>query len=194
MDRAYFENYCGFGPYDEQYVYHSRVDHCIWIAERLGIEVRSVLVLGAATGRVLEHFDEAWGVRPHGCELSRWAHARIPARYRRRIERTDMRRYVRQQMRRSESFDLIFSNSLVYLEPGEVADFLGRCSRIAGHFHFWSSTSEDREAGDRYRVTTRPKRWWSERFRRAGFSPTRSPYLWRSERRGRFGRLHAASA
>jgi hypothetical protein len=186
IDAAYFRDYCGRGPYDENYLYHSRVDHCIAIADRLGIEVRSVLVLGAATGRVLAHFEEAWGVRPHGCEVSAWAHARIPARYRKRIERSDMRRYVRDRLRRRRTSDLLFTNALVYLEAREIDGFLGRCSRISGHLHFWSSTTEDRERGDRYRVTTRSKRWWRERFTRSGFSPTRSPYLWRSDRRGSF--------
>jgi hypothetical protein len=187
IDAAYFRDYCGHGPYDESYLYYSRVDHCIEIVDRLGIEVRNVLVLGAATGRVLAHFDEAWGIRPHGCELSAWAHARIPARYRRYIERADMRRYVRDRIRSRQTYDLVFTNALVYLPAREIAGFLERCSRISGHLHFWSSTTEDLEPQDRYRVTTRSKRWWRARFTQSGFSPTRSPYVWRSGERGRFG-------
>jgi hypothetical protein len=146
--------------------------------------VRDVLVLGAATGRVLAHFDEAWGIRPHGCEISRWARARIPARYRARIEARDMRLYVRDLLRRRRSFDLCFSNSLVYLGAEEIPSFVDRLSRVSSHLHFWSSTSDDPEEGDRYRVTTRPKLWWRRVFLASGFVPTRSPYLWRSVRRG----------
>jgi len=181
VDRAYFEDYCGYGPYDEQYLFHSRVEHCIEIVDRFGIEMRSVLVLGAATGQVLHHFEDAWGVRPYGCEISRWAHRRIEPRNRRRIRCVDMRRYVPELARKGSQFDLIFSNALVYLRKAEIPDFLVLCSRIGRYFHFWSSTSEDHEPGDSYRVTLAPRSWWSGAFRAAGFSRTRSPYLWRSD-------------
>jgi len=182
MDRAYFEDYCGSGPYHENYLLYSRVEHCIEIVDRFGIEVRSVLVLGAATGQVLHHFEDAWGVRPHGCEISHWAHRRIEPRRRRRIRCADMRRYVPELARRHRCFDLIFSNALVYLQRREIPGFLAHCSRIGRYFHFWSSTSEDHEPGDTYRVTLAPRSWWSETFRASGFSRTRSPYLWRSDR------------
>ena len=107
MDKAYFADYCGGGAYDEGYLFHSGIEHCISIVEKFGIEVRSVGVLGAATGKVLAHFDEAWGVLPRGCEISRWAHARIPTRYRRRIILGDMRRYVPELVQRRQSFDLV---------------------------------------------------------------------------------------
>jgi hypothetical protein len=184
VDKAYFTDYCGYGPYDENYLFHSGVEHCIEIVDRLGIEVRSVLVLGAATGQVLEHFDEAWGTRPWGCEISRWAHGRIPPRYRRRIRCCDMRRYVPDLLRRHRTFDLLFCNALVYLRSEEIPPFLATCSRICGHFHFLSSTSEEYEAGDAYRATLRPRSWWKRTFGANGFSPTRSRYLWRSERCG----------
>jgi hypothetical protein len=132
---------------------------------------------------VLEYFDRALDVRPWGCEVSRWAHARIPARYRRRIALRDMRHYVPDLVRRGRSFDLCFANSLVYLRAREVPAFAEHLSRACGHLHFWSSTAEDRERGDRYRATTRLRTWWRDVFVRSGFEPTRSRYLWRSARR-----------
>jgi len=179
LDRAYFDNYCGRGPYAEHYLFHSGIEHCIEIVNHFGIRVESVLVLGAATGQVLEHFERAWGVRPEGCEISHWAHARIAPRQRGRIARSDMRRYVPARVREGGEVDLIFSNSLVYLPAREVAGFLAQCARLARYFHFLSSTSEDYEPGDRARRTLRPRAWWRERFLGAGFRPPRSPYLWR---------------
>ena len=174
MDRLYFEHYCGDGSYDENYLYHSGIEHSIEICDHFGLPIESVLVLGAATGQVLEHFEGSWGVRPHGCEISRWAHARIPSRYRRRIACADMRRYVPKLVRKGRTFDLIFSNSLVYLEAGEILDFLALCSRLCGHFHFYSSTSESFESNDPYRVTLRPRAWCRNTFISNGFAPTRS--------------------
>ena len=182
MDEAYFRHYCGYGPYDQNYLLHSGIEHCISIARRLDLRIESVLVLGAATGRVLEHFERSWGVRPWGCEISEWAHARIPGRFRRRIARRDMRDYLPWLLERRRRFDLLFTNSLVYLSAPELPEFVGRCSLVAGHLHFYSSTSEAFEPGDRYRVTLRPARWWRRLFAGNGFAPTRSPYVWRSER------------
>jgi hypothetical protein len=186
VDKDYFTNYCGYGSYDENYLFHSGIEHCISILRRHHIPVVSVLVLGAATGKVLTHFDEAFGVRAYGCEITPWAHRQIPARYRRRIRCADMRRYVPGLVQRRQTFDVLFSNALVYLQEKEIPCFVDLCSRICGRLHFWSSTCEDYEEGDRYRVTLRPRDWWAETFRAGGFSRTRSPYLWRSNQRGVF--------
>ncbi len=180
MDRPYFERYCGSGAYDENYLDHSGIEHSIKICDRFDLPIKSVLVLGAATGRVLEHFEDAWGLRPYGCEISRWAHTRIPPRYRRRIACADMQRYVPELARKGRTFDLIFSNSLVYLEAAAIPDLLVLCSRLCEHFHFYSSTSEDFEPKDPYRVTLRSRAWWRNAFISNGFVPTRSRYLWRA--------------
>lgn len=195
MDARYFQNYCGGGAYDEHYREHSGIEHCLRTARKLGIRARTVVVLGTATGRVLEDFESAWRVRPAGCELSAWAHARIPAQLRSRIARADMRDYVPTLAARGERFDLLFTNSLVYLGARELPAFAAHCSHIARHLHFYSSTSESYEPGDRHRVTLRPREWWRELFLAAGFEPTRSPYFWRSSqlaaRPGRGNRARA---
>ncbi len=180
MKRAYFERYCSAGSYDENYLFHSGIEHCIEICDRFGLEIDSVLVLGAATGQVLRHFDDAWQLRPWGCEISRWAWSRIAPRYRRRIACGDMRHYVPRLLRAGQRFDVIFTNSLIYLPASEVPTFLAQCSQLSSWLHFYSSTSEDFEPGDRYRVTLRPRAWWRAAFVDAGFAPTRSRYLWRS--------------
>ena len=182
MNKAFFTDYCGNGSYETSFLEHSGIEHCIDILERFGIPVDSVFVLGAATGQVLRVMEEAWGVRPWGCEISRWAHSRIPGVYRRRIQRADMRRCVPELAGKGKRFDLVFTNSLIYLEPGEIPDFLAAASSICRYIHSYSSTSENREKGDRYIATLRPRRWWRRRFLEAGFAPTRSWYLWRSTR------------
>jgi hypothetical protein len=184
MDASYFLDYCGRGSYDELYREHSGIEHCLRTARRLGIRARSVVVLGAATGRVLEDFESAWRVVPAGCEISAWAHARIPARLRRRIARADMRDYVPQLVARRARFDLLFTNSLIYLSARELPGLVAQCSRIARTLHFYSSWSESYEPGDRHRVTLRPRAWWRELLIAGCFEPTRSPYFWRSTRAG----------
>lgn len=180
----YFTNYCGAGHYDDNYLDYSGIEHCIEIIDRLKLKIESVAVLGTATGRVLQHFDSAWGVRAEGCEISRWAHRRIPKRYRNNIACTDLRRYVPRLLKDGRRIDLCFSNSLVYLAPDEVEGLLKQCARIFTYFHFLSSTSESYEPADINRVTLRPRAWWRRRFIRAGFQPTRSPYLFRAHTMG----------
>jgi hypothetical protein len=180
VDREYFTNYCGRAPYSEIWLEHSGAENCLATIARTRARVRSVLVLGAATGEVLEHFESALGVRSHGCEISHWAHARIPARHRARVARADMRRFVPRLARERRRFDLIFCNALIYLPPRDVPAVLASASRIAEYFHFYSSTSEDHEPGDRHRVTLRPRAWWRRTFIAAGWAPTRSRYWWRS--------------
>jgi hypothetical protein len=181
MEADYFRNYCGRGSYDELYREHSGIEHCLRSARKLGIRARSVVVLGAATGRVLEDFEAQWRVKPVGCEISAWAHAQIPARLRRRVALSDMRDYVPELEARGEHFDLLFTNSLIYLRSRELPALVRSLGRIASFMHFYSSTSESYEPGDRHRVTLRPRDWWRELFMASGFQPTRSPYFWRAE-------------
>jgi len=179
VDAAYFERYCGRAPYGEIYRQHSGIDHCIATLRHERIRVRSLLVLGAATGEVLRDFEDALGVRAFGCELSSWAHARIPAPFRRRIRRADLRGYLPALVRAGRHFDVLFTSALVYLRERDVAPVLAQAARVARFLHFYSSTSENFEPGDRYRALLRPRAWWRAHFLAAGWSPMRSRYLWR---------------
>ncbi len=178
MKRSYFTEYCGRGPYGQIYRDHSGAANCIANLRRQRARVGSLLVLGAATGEVLRDFERALGVRAHGCEVSRWAHARIPGRFRGRIRRADLRRHVPELVRAGERFDAVFTSALVYLAAADVAPVLRDCAALARFFHFYASTSEDFEPNDGHRTLLRPRRWWRARFLAAGWSPTRSPYLW----------------
>jgi hypothetical protein len=179
VNRAYFLDYCGRGDYDAIYREHSGVSNCIERMRSERARVRSVLVLGAATGRVLEDFERAFGVRPFGCELSRYAHARIPARFRGRVRRADLRSELPRLARAGRRFDLLFTSALVYLAAPEIRPALRVSAELARWFHFYASTREDFEPNDPARVTLRTRAWWRAQFLAAGWRPTRSRYLWR---------------
>lgn len=179
MDEAYFQDYCGYGSYDSQYLFHSGIQHCMEVIERYSLEVRSVMVLGAATGQVLGHFEAELDVVPQGCELSPWAHARIPERYRGRIQLADMRSYVPAMRARGQRFDLCFTNALIYLQEDDIAPLLADVAATCRYLHLASSTSEYFEPGDRYITVLKPRAWWRQRLLEAGMRPTRSRYLWR---------------
>ena len=179
MDREYFEDYCGRGPYAEIWRDHSGIANCLAGLARERVRPRSLVVLGTATGEVLRAFEDALGVRVFGCERSAWAHARIPARFRRRVRRADLRAYLPALARAGRHFDVLFTSALVYLRARDVPPALRHCAAVADWLHFYSSTSEDFEPGDRHRALLRPRAWWRARIQDAGFAPTRSPYLWR---------------
>lgn len=179
MNRSYFADYCGRGPYAEIYREHSGVANCIARLRAERARVRSILVLGAATGLVVRDLEAAFAARAWGCELSRWAHARIPARARRRIRRADLRRYLPELVRTGRRFDVLFTSAFVYFASSELPSVLADCARVTEWLHFYASTSEDFEPNDPARVTLRPRAWWRARFRSAGFAPTRSCFLWR---------------
>ena len=179
MDEAYFRDYCGYGDYDSQYLFHSGIQHCMEVIDRYALDVRSVLVLGAATGQVLGHFEAELDLVPHGCELSEWAHARIPERYRPSIARADMREYVPQQLELGHRFDLCFTNALIYLQEKDIPPLLRDVASMCRYLHLASSTEEFYEPGDTYVTLLKPRTWWREQLLEAGFRGTRSPYLWR---------------
>ena len=179
MNREYFQRYCDRGPYADLWLEHSGAENCVATLRRTRAPVGSLVVLGAATGQVLGYLERGLGARAVGCEISRWAHARIPPRQRGRVARADLRRFVPRLARSGARFDLVFSSALIYVRARDVGAVLAHCARIAPLFHFYSSTSEDYEPGDRWRRTLRPRAWWRAQFVANGWAPTRSRYLWR---------------
>lgn len=178
IDSDYFLRYSRDDgrTYDEAWADYSRVHNCLHLIRDL--EIRRMIVIGAATGKVLEAFHEELGLYPRGCEVSAWAHARIPARYRQHIERADMRDYLPRLAKEGMRADLIFTNSLIYLDPLDLPAVLASMAQIGRYVHFESSFKES-HCEDPYRRILKPYAWWARQFQRAGFERTRSKYLWR---------------
>jgi hypothetical protein len=181
VNREYFQRYCERGPYGDLWLEHSGAANCVATLRRTGERVRTAVVLGAATGEVLEYLEGELGARVSGCELSRWAHARIAPRRRARVARADLRHFVPKLVRSGARFDLVFTSALIYLPARDVGAVLAACARVARLFHFYSSVSEDHEPNDPWRRTLRPRAWWRAQLTANGWAPTRSRYLWRSE-------------
>ena len=171
IDREYFRAYAGGGDaYDEVYADYSRIDNCLALfpaAKARGIE--SVCVLGSATGHVLRDLGGHFGCGVDACEISSWAYARTPPRLKRHVCNLDMREYVEALITAGARYDLVFTNSLVYLHAWEVPPFLQRLRLVARRVHFQSSFLGDC-CHDPYRKTLRSHKWWDRQFRNAGFS------------------------
>ena len=185
IDEQYFRNYAGSGEsYQRAWRDHSFAEECIAQFKAPGApRIRKVCVLGAATGLILKDFDRHLGVRAAGCEISKWAHSKIPQPYRRRIRCQDMRDYVAGCIERGRRFDLVYSNSLVYLEPRDLRKFLKSLSQVTDYLHF-NSSFKGKACPDPYRRILESYAWWNEHMVRAGFEELRSSggkrtFLWR---------------
>lgn len=183
-DEEYFLDYAGSGkPYAKVWRDYTYFDECVEQFKAPGApRLRSILVLGVATGEICRAFYKEFGVRPRGCETSHWAHSRIPPSFRRYVRRIDMRDYVKRAIRDGERFSLAYSNSLIYLPEREVAPFLKNLRRCVENVHFRSSF-EGAACRDPWRVTLKPYAWWNRRFQEAGFTELKTAkgyrtYLW----------------
>jgi len=189
IGESYFRNYGGSGePYWRTWLLFTHPEDCVgWVREQPPSTVRSLWVLGTATGQVLRFFDRRLGFKPWGCEVSPWAFERIPLDYRRRVRRASMTSEVERWIARRRVFDLAYSNSLIYLSPDELAAFVPRLALAARHVYFRSSV-RGACCPDPHRKTLESWAWWERLFAESGFehlpprAGQRRGYVWRSLR------------
>jgi len=187
IDESYFQNYAGSGePYWRAWWRYTDADDCVgWVRAQPPSAIRTIWVLGAATGQVLRYLDRRLGLKPWGCELSPWAHARIPAAYRSRVRRASMTTEVERWIVHRRVFDLTFSNSLVYLSKDELEPFVPRLALATRHLFFRSSV-RGCCCPDPHRKTLESWAWWESLLDRSGFERVapragrRREFVWRS--------------
>jgi hypothetical protein len=183
ISQDYFENYAGRGkPYKEVWQEHSYAEECCDFFEALeNCQIKSLCVLGAATGEVLKLFHKRMGIVPRGCEISPWAHSQIPASFRKHIQCADMLNYVSSVVRQGKSFDLVFANSLIYLDEKYLDKFLVELKKVTRFLHFQSSFKES-HCPDPFRKILKSYTWWNQKFKKFGFREFRiskeASYVW----------------
>ena len=104
----YFRRYAGSGrSYDRVWRDHSYAPELVQqFKHPAAPRLRRICMLGMATGKIGLFLERGMKCKVWGCELSPWAHARIPQPLRRRTRRQDMRDYIAERRRRGERFDL----------------------------------------------------------------------------------------
>lgn len=184
----YFHAYAGTrDSYDQVWREHSYVEELVeQFREPTAPKIRNVYVLGMATGKVGRLLEKKLGITAWGCEFSPWAHARIPQPMRRRVRREDMRVCAQKLVAQKRKFDLLYSNSLIYLEKADLPRFLSRMAKVGRILHFNSSFA-GKSCPDPARRTLETYDWWNRQLKKAGFRELRGPrgrrtYLWISER------------
>ena len=71
IDQDYFLKYAGSGKaYDRVWRDHSWVEECIGQFKAPSApRLKSICILGAATGHILKEFHRAFDIKPKGCEI-----------------------------------------------------------------------------------------------------------------------------
>ncbi|HVJ64258.1 MAG TPA: class I SAM-dependent methyltransferase [Bdellovibrionota bacterium] len=186
IDEKFFKNYAGSGrAYARVWRQYCYFDECTALfKDPQAPTLKSICVLGTATGEICEAFYKKFGVKPYGCEVSRWAHRQTKDEFRSRVRCRDMRDYVSDIVESGKRFTLVFSNSLIYLPEADVPKILRELSRCTDFLHCRSSTSGSK-CPDPWRQTLRPYAWWNEQISRAGFrvvpgAKGQRTYLWQS--------------
>ncbi len=190
-DPNYFKNYAGSGKnYNQvwnQYSYSKEVVQLFKksIYPHTKKRIKKILVLGAATGKILPILNKGFEAKVWGCEINSWAHSKVPIAYRRKIKNCDMRVYAKDCIKKKKSFDLSFSNSLIYLPKKDIPRFLRDLSKITEYLHF-NSSLKGHACPDPYRQTLESFAWWKQQFEKAGFVEVkikgiRKTFLWQSK-------------
>jgi hypothetical protein len=194
-DPDYFKNYAGSGKsYNQvwnQYSYSKEVVELFKksIYPQSTKRIKKILVLGAATGKILPNLHKGFGANVWGCEINSWAHSQIPISYRRKIRNCDMKDYAKNCIKNKKHFDLSFSNSLIYLPKKDIPRFLKDLAQITKYLHF-NSSLKGHACPDPYRKTLESYAWWKRQFKRAGFEEVkvkgiRKTYLWLNDPKAR---------
>ena len=184
-DPEYFKNYAGTGKtYDQVWNNHSYAEELVDLIKIFKYDIKSILVLGTATGKVLKLFEKTLHIKPWGCEINAWAYKKIPEDLRRRIRNMDMLDYIKLSSTQNRHYDLAFSNSFIYLTKKDLRQLMSSLAPRVNYMHFQSSLL-GQACPDPYRKILESYEWWSEEFVKVGFSEvkiprTRRSYLWKS--------------
>lgn len=165
IDMDYFNHYGGYrNAYKDCWHLYSYADRCVDTQRKLRLKVRKLCILGIASGEVAQHFIKRDKYEIYGCENFVPMYVRIPDFLLNdsKILLADMRAYVQDM----PDVDLIFSNSLVYLDEEDVIPTLVNAALRTKYFYFSAPSIKQ---PDKYRVINRSRGWWDRQFKKAGY-------------------------
>jgi len=173
IDNDFFTNYASTGkPYNEVWRSYTGFD----IFKEYTSQIKNLnycLVLGSATGEILKSIHKECLLAPTGIELNMSAFDQSSG-LGYDVFHGDMREIITSL---PYSYDIIYSNSLMYLPENDIIPFLQECAKV-GQYFFWYGSMEGFSVPDDYRVTLKNYDWWNEQFKAAGYKETTHRYLW----------------
>jgi monoamine oxidase/SAM-dependent methyltransferase len=173
IDRDYFDNYRGVGPYSEVWSQFTDPDYLMQLIKLTWNRAKGykLLIAGSASGELVGALRKR-GVDAWGVESNRTVHARTP---------TELKKYnvlgsITDLPFKDEQFDFVYETSLCHLTDKQVVKAITELRRVIGKGLVFGSITSDLSAAliDRYNLLRGVKKlgtWWewSELFFSNGF-------------------------
>jgi len=173
IDRGYFEDYRGLGPYHEAWRHFTDADY---LTRLLGIvwgktKGAKLLVAGSASGELVGALRER-GIDAFGIENNRAIHARTP----KALKKYNKLGSITDMPFKDGAFDFVFETSLCHVSPKQVVRAIKELNRVVKTGLVFGSITSDMASVviDRYDLLRGVKKlgtWWewSELFFGNGF-------------------------
>jgi protoporphyrinogen oxidase/SAM-dependent methyltransferase len=173
IDRDYFDNYRGVGPYSEVWSQFTDPDFLMQLIKLTWNRAKGykLLIAGSASGELVGALRKR-GVDAWGVESNRAIHARTPK---------DLKKYnvlgsITDLPFKDDQFDFVYETSLCHVSDKQVAKAIGELRRVIGKGLIFGSITSDLSAVliDKYNLLRGVKKlgtWWewSELFFGNGF-------------------------
>ncbi|MDI3562185.1 FAD-dependent oxidoreductase [Bradyrhizobium sp. Arg816] len=173
IDRDYFENYRGLGPYSEAWRHFTDPDY---LTKLIGIvwgkaKGAKLLVAGSASGELVGALRDR-GIDAFGVENNRAIHARTP----KALKKYNKLGSITDMPFKDGAFDFVFETSLCHVSPKQVVRAIRELNRVVKTGLVFGSITSDMASVviDRYDLLRGVKKlgtWWewSELFFGNGF-------------------------
>lgn len=175
IDTNYFDNYGG-ASYSENYLaYTTSSEEIISTLKAINLSFQTILDIGCASGELVrdlrEHGYLAYGIENNKEILKK----SIIPKYCVLMDMTKMSSI------KDNSFDIIYTNAMMYLKPNEVGQVLKEMHRITkkGVYFCNPYLEKTNYFNDPYRKFLATKQWWIFQFLKSGFIKTDSPYVFK---------------
>jgi SAM-dependent methyltransferase len=173
IDRDYFDNYRGAGPYGEVWSQFTDPDYLMQLIKLTWNRAKGykILIAGSASGELVGAL-RARGVDAFGVESNRAIHARTPK---------DLKKYnvlgsITDLPFKNGQFDFVYETSLCHVGDRQVVKAIGELRRVIRKGFIFGSITSDLSAAliDKYNLLRGVKKlgtWWewSELFFSNGF-------------------------
>jgi SAM-dependent methyltransferase len=173
IDRDYFENYRGLGPYRDVWKQFSDPDYLIELIKIVWNRAKGykLLIAGSASGELVGALRER-GVDAWGIENNRAIHARTP----KPLKKYNKLGSIVDMPFAAEEFDFVFETSLCHVAESRVARAIRELNRVVKTGLVFGSVTSDMAPAliDRYHLLRGVRKlgtWWewSELFFGNGF-------------------------
>jgi len=177
INQEYFDKYCANGDsYARGYRFYTTMPTKLLAdCAALNIIVDTILDVGCATGELVKDYLNL-GIFAMGIDNSTYAieHNICSKSF---CFQADMRKLMMHF--KENSFDIVYTNSLMYLPSEDVPLALKQMYTISKYGVYWNAGYlGESVTPDHYRKFTADRAWWKTKFENAGFEDSRSNRLW----------------